>query len=156
MITTQERDRVLILLERIRRVHIILATSTTELHRVAGRWKVPDESQGRLANLLGSKMPNPALMFNVPIADFGATSVTWRGRTCRLGNTILFRLMVRLVQHPNNTQPFDRLLRLVWEGPKSDLTIRSATAVTPPQPRSRDSAAAHCRFIRSSITIRRD
>ncbi len=53
--------------------------------------------------------------------------VSWAGKTCYLGYTVLFRLADRLSRRPNQYITPDQLLRDVWEdGCKSPATIRSA------------------------------
>ena len=85
------------------------------------------EAGDPLANLLGSRLADPALLFSRPIIDLAAMTVTWEGHTCRLGNTVLFRLMARLARRPGQYIPFAGLLRDVWHGAiKEDETVRSA------------------------------
>jgi DNA-binding winged helix-turn-helix (wHTH) protein len=65
-------------------------------------------------------------MFEQIIVDAGARTITFRGRTCRLGNTLVFRLMERLARRPNHFVTFDRLIRDVWDQQaRSDEAIRS-------------------------------
>jgi len=62
-----------------------------------------------------------------PLVDDSTLSVFWDGKTCSLGNTILFRLAGRLARQPNQYIPANQLLGDVWEGGvKSPDTIRSA------------------------------
>jgi DNA-binding response OmpR family regulator len=79
-----------------------------------------------LENLLGSRTVDPDAMFAQLIVDAAAKTVTYRGGTCCLGNTLVFRMIERLARRPNEFVSFDRLIRDVWDGhPKSDEAIRS-------------------------------
>jgi len=51
--------------------------------------------------------------------------VTFRGRRCFLGNTLAFRFLARLARHPNAYVSHKDLLEDVWEGPRSESSIRS-------------------------------
>jgi DNA-binding response OmpR family regulator len=88
----------------------------------------PRDPSGRdlIDNLLGSRTVDPDAMFGQLIVDTAAKTVTYRGCTCCLGNTLVFRMIERLARRPNQFIPFDRLIRDVWDGqPKSDEAIRS-------------------------------
>jgi DNA-binding response OmpR family regulator len=62
-----------------------------------------------------------------PIVDHSTLSLSWAGRSCHLGYTILFRLADRLSRRPNQYVTCDQLLSDVWEGgSRSPDTIRSA------------------------------
>lgn len=62
-----------------------------------------------------------------PIVDRSTLSLSWDGRSCTLGYTVLFRLADRLSRRPNQYLTADQLLRDVWEGGcRSPDTIRSA------------------------------
>jgi DNA-binding response OmpR family regulator len=83
-------------------------------------------NQDLRANLLGSRPVNGEAMFGQIIVDSAGKTVTFRGCTCCLGNTLVFRLIERLARRPNHFITFDRLIRDVWDGqPKSDEAIRS-------------------------------
>lgn len=61
-----------------------------------------------------------------PIVDHSTLSVSWAGRSCHLGYTILFRLADRISRRPNQYVTTDQLLRDVWDdGLRSPDTIRS-------------------------------
>ena len=61
-----------------------------------------------------------------PLVDHSTLSLSWAGKTCYLGHTVLFRLAERLSRRPNQYITPDQLLRDVWEGDcKSPDTIRS-------------------------------
>lgn len=90
----------------------------------------PKEAGGRgrdlIDNLLGARNIDPDVMFGQIIVDAAARTVTFRGCTCCLGNTLVFRMLERLARRPNQFVSFDRLIRDVWDGhPKSDEAIRS-------------------------------
>lgn len=62
-----------------------------------------------------------------PVVDHSTLSLSWAGKTCHLGYTVLFRLADRLSRRPNQYITPDQLLRDVWEGGlRSPETIRSA------------------------------
>jgi DNA-binding response OmpR family regulator len=61
-----------------------------------------------------------------PIADPLTMRIEWRGKTCTLGHTTLFKLFKRLVRHPNAYVSYAQLRDEVWSGVKADETIRSA------------------------------
>lgn len=61
-----------------------------------------------------------------PIVDQSTLSVSWAGKSCHLGYTILFRLADRMSRRPNQYVTADQLLREVWDGGlRSADTIRS-------------------------------
>ena len=61
------------------------------------------------------------------LADEGRFAVRWRGRECRLGNTVSFRLFHRLAAARNRYVTHDDLLSDVWDGEeRSPSAIRSA------------------------------
>jgi len=47
--------------------------------------------------------------------DRSALSVTSRGRSCFLGNTLMFRLIEQLAKHRNKYVPYEDLLADVWQ-----------------------------------------
>lgn len=59
-----------------------------------------------------------------PKADVATFSVEWHGRSCFLGNTLLFWLFDRLAQSPNCYVSNVDLLDDVWRGEREDSTIR--------------------------------
>lgn len=61
--------------------------------------------------------------------DRAALQVRWRGRTCFLGYSVLFRVMECLARQPNTYVSHEELMRDVWEGQRSPSTIRSAIAM---------------------------
>lgn len=77
-------------------------------------------------NLLGGRPVDAEALFDQLISDPAAKTITFRGCTCCLGNTLVFRMIERLARRPNQFVSFDRLIRDVWDGhPKSDEAIRS-------------------------------
>lgn len=62
-----------------------------------------------------------------PLVDRSTLSLSWEGRTCKLGYTVLFKLADRLSRRPNQYVTVDQLLRDVWNGDcRSPDTVRSA------------------------------
>ncbi len=56
--------------------------------------------------------------------DRGLLSVTFRGQSCFLGNTLPFQLFARLVGRPNVYLSYEELLTEVWQGIRSDSAVR--------------------------------
>jgi DNA-binding response OmpR family regulator len=123
--TEKERDRAITLVRRLVRLHNIAKVIAEELCEALESWDGLEGLAGELANLLGSE-EDPASLFDRPITDAGAMTVTWGGHTCRLSQMVLFRLMERLARRPGQYIPYDRLLRDVWDNRRSDAAIRSA------------------------------
>jgi DNA-binding response OmpR family regulator len=125
MITTEDSSRVAVLFERLARMQIITKAIFGELQTIFEHSGGFDESLGVLANLLGTHS-DPAVIFAKPIIDSAAMTVTWRGRSCKLGNTVLFRLMERLARRSCWQLSYSRLINEVWDGQcRSDETVRS-------------------------------
>ena len=61
---------------------------------------------------------------DLPIADQTTFTVVWRGRSCFLGNTLLFRLFARLLRSRNRFVSHVDLLDDVWDGPREGSVIR--------------------------------
>ena len=61
---------------------------------------------------------------NRPVADKTTFCITWRGRDCFLGNTLLFWLFERLARSTNRFVPHIDLLDDVWQGDRQSSTIR--------------------------------
>lgn len=69
----------------------------------------------------------PTVVKGRPVVDHSTLSMSWKGKSCHLGYTVLFRLADRLSRRPNQYITPDQLLRDVWEGGlRSPETIRSA------------------------------
>jgi DNA-binding response OmpR family regulator len=60
------------------------------------------------------------------LLDDGRFAVRWNGHECLLGQTILFRLLRRLVASRNRYVSYEQLLDDVWGGIRSATAIRSA------------------------------
>ena len=127
MIGEQDAKRILVVLRRMVRAQAILQSCAQELIGLFSGRPEMAHAAGGLANLLGSGQNKIKALFSQPIVDFGAMSITWRGRSCKLGNTVLFRLMERLARRPNFHLTYDRLIHDVWEGQcRSNENVRSA------------------------------
>ena len=110
---THDRDRLLVLWRRVLRAMQILQTTVSEIVGIMARVVPAPDGPGSLSNLMGKADDEPAL-FDRPIVDMVAMTVTWRGGRCPLGYTRLLDLMERLVRNPRRWIPYDRLLREVW------------------------------------------
>jgi DNA-binding response OmpR family regulator len=127
MATIEGKKRVLLLLKRLSRVHAIAERCSDALHKSLYQLNEPGLSETALANLMGSRLENPSELFSKPIVDPTAMTITWHGRTCKLGHSIKFRLFDRLARRPGQYLTLDRLVRDVWDGQiVSDDAIRSA------------------------------
>ncbi len=72
------------------------------------------------------RSPGATAAHERPLVDPSTLSLSWDGKTCHLGYTILFRLADRLSRRPNQYLTFEQLLRDVWGGDhRSPDTIRS-------------------------------
>lgn len=63
------------------------------------------------------------------IIDDATFSVRWANRTCRLGNTVAFRLLERLARRPNQFVPCGVLLDELWDEHTSCEAVRSAVKI---------------------------
>ncbi len=125
MTHVRKRERELALLRRLLRVHAVGWAVTRKLIEEF-ELDPADDAVGVLANLLGSGVAAPNTLHGQPIIDHSGMTVIWGGRPCRLGNTLLLRLMDRLARRPNQYVPFERLIRDVWDGHTvSDEAIRN-------------------------------
>ena len=61
---------------------------------------------------------------DLPIADQTTFTVAWRGRSCFLGNTLLFRLFARLLRSRNRYVSHVDLLDEVWDGQREVSVVR--------------------------------
>jgi DNA-binding response OmpR family regulator len=66
----------------------------------------------------------PKRRADVPAVDHELFTVTFRGRTCFLGNTLPFRFISRLARRPNVYVANEDLLSDVWQGVRSDDATR--------------------------------
>lgn len=62
---------------------------------------------------------------NQLVIDRSVLSVTFRGRSCFLGNSLPFKFLCRLAQRPNTFLSHDELLADVWQGLRSSDAVRS-------------------------------
>lgn len=60
-----------------------------------------------------------------PVINPSLFTVVFRGRTCRLGNTIPFRFLARLAETPERYVPHQDLIDDLWDGVCSDDALRS-------------------------------
>ena len=60
-----------------------------------------------------------------PVIDPSRFTVTFRGRTCALGNTMAFRFLARLAERPNRYVSHQHLYEDVWDGQRSADAVRS-------------------------------
>ena len=67
-------------------------------------------------------LPSPD--HDLPIADQTTFTVVWRGRSCFLGNTLLFRLFTRLLRSRNRYVSHVDLLDEVWDGQREASVVR--------------------------------
>ena len=63
------------------------------------------------------------------ILDEGTFSVRWANYTCRLGNTVAFRLLARLARRPNQYLSYKSLRDGIWDECESDAAVQSAVKV---------------------------
>jgi DNA-binding response OmpR family regulator len=61
--------------------------------------------------------------------DPGLFSVNFRGKACFLGDTYPFKFLYRLAQRPNIYVPYEDLLSEVWQGIRTESTVRSTAKV---------------------------
>jgi DNA-binding response OmpR family regulator len=74
----------------------------------------------------GGFVPRPPDPVERPLLDDATLSVTWKGKSLHLGNTLAFRLLERLARCPNQYVTHLDLLRDVWEDEfTATATIRS-------------------------------
>jgi hypothetical protein len=97
---------------RLRRIQDLEARYTVKLIRQLEQLPV-GATADPLENLLGSQLGAAAAM-GAPIVDQTAMTVTWRGKSCLLGNTHLLGVMERIGRNPNRWVPYDRLKWDLW------------------------------------------
>lgn len=98
---------------QLRRIQDLQARCTARLiHELE---QVPDRASAEsIDNLLGSTFTDPRVSFTTPIVDLTAMRVTWRGKSCPLGNTHLLAIMERIARNPNRWIPYERLKWDIW------------------------------------------
>jgi DNA-binding response OmpR family regulator len=64
-----------------------------------------------------------------PITDRADFSVRWGNRTCRLGNTLAFKLLDRLAHRPGLYLHYDTLLDEFWDRHTSPEAVRSTVKI---------------------------
>ena len=69
--------------------------------------------------------PEPPADHPHPVIDRSRFTVSFRGRSCRLGNTIPFRFLARLAETPEQYVTHQDLIDDVWDGVCSDDALRS-------------------------------
>ncbi len=60
-----------------------------------------------------------------PVIDASRFTVTFRGRSCCLGNTLAFRFLSRLADRPGRFVSHQSLFEDVWEGQRSADAVRN-------------------------------
>ncbi len=123
MITTEKKQLIRETLKTLAASHaaaviqieeaISILSSTLELD---DRLPVPAEDQAH--------RPTDSSGSDAPAVDRAILSVTWQGRTCFLGNTLLFWFFNRLAQSQNRYVSHVDLLDDVWGGQRQSATIR--------------------------------
>ena len=76
-----------------------------------------------------SVMPTGNGLTRSSIIDETTFSVRWADRTCRLGNTVAFRLLARLARRPNQLVACETLLDELWDRHTSCDALRSTVKV---------------------------
>jgi hypothetical protein len=71
----------------------------------------------------GNGSPRPSII------DETTFSVRWADRTCRLGNTVAFRLLARLARRPNHLVSCETLLDELWDRHTSHEAVRSTVKI---------------------------
>ena len=88
------------------------------------RTEVDEADLGHRPGGFVPRPPNPGYHPH-PLIDQSRFTVTLGGRTCRLGNTIPFRFLARLVKSPGRYVSHEQLIDDVWDGQGSDDALRS-------------------------------
>lgn len=83
-----------------------------------------EKATSELAELLELDKTRDSNHLIRPVVDRTTFTVSWQGRTCRLGNTLLFWLFYRLVRSTNCYVAHVELLDDVWHGTREASTIR--------------------------------
>ena len=83
-----------------------------------------ENATSELIKTLRLEQPEHRKSSDRPVVDSSTFTVSWRGRTCRLGNTLLFWLLHRLSLSTNCYIAHVELLDDVWHGSRESSTIR--------------------------------
>lgn len=119
--TTSHHPRTRILVRRAQRGINIGLAALAEVQTLLG-----NPAADRVLNLLGTQTPSPESLFNRPMVDGAAMTVTWQGTTCRLRSRIHVALMIALTRRLGRFVTFEQLLNEVWSGDeRDDGTVRS-------------------------------
>lgn len=71
-------------------------------------------------------IPGKGKKYESPLeVDRSVLCVRYHGRSCFLGNTLMFRLIEQLARRRNKYLPYEDLLSEVWESERSDGAVRS-------------------------------
>jgi DNA-binding response OmpR family regulator len=105
---------------------IMTAAIGVEELRAIIRAEPGDDGHVRRGRSNDGSLSNSPVAGERPIVDHSTLTVTWAGKSCHLGYTILFRLADRISRRPNQYVTAEQLLREVWDdGLRSPDTIRS-------------------------------
>jgi DNA-binding response OmpR family regulator len=63
------------------------------------------------------------------VTDKDSFVITYRKKSCFLGNTLPFKLLAQLAQRPNVYVSYETLLAEVWDGSRTDASVRSVVKV---------------------------
>ena len=92
--------------------------------QAAVRTEIGEADLGHRPDGFVPRPPNP-VDHPHPVIDHSRFTVTFGGRTCRLGNTIPFRFLARLAESPGRYVSHEQLVDDVWDGQGSDDALRS-------------------------------
>jgi DNA-binding response OmpR family regulator len=92
-------------------------------HAAINPWSLHSPGLDRPASSSGNDQATPSII------DEATFSVRWSGCTCRLGNTVAFRLLARLARRPNQFLSYERLRAGIWDDCESDAAVQSAVKV---------------------------
>ena len=121
MVTEQKTQ---IIQESLRHLAATHAAAVAEIERTMQVLAIAMETEPWLGEYPATAAKTSARR-DGPAADRPTLSAVWRGRSCFLGNTLLFRFFERLARTPNHYVTYAALLDDVWEGDvRSKATIR--------------------------------
>ena len=90
---------------------------------IATRSQPTTAASGQSAVPTGNGSTRPSII------DETTFSVRWADRTCRLGNTVAFRLLERLARRPNQLISCETLLDELWDRHASRDAVRSTVKI---------------------------